>query len=278
MKRKLKICFRIFLVIIVTAACIVAGFHTRHTKAIVVTQFGQTSIGSKAGYLLESEGNKLIMIDGGSSEASDHVLDAIKQKGGVVEAWFITLPHKDHAEVLLEALKDNEIQIGGIYVSFNGREWYEASESEEEAQFAIGLIETLEGENIRGRVHELQLRDEINIDNLNFKILKTKNPEYTENTGNNQSMIIKVSNNFKSMIFLSELGTEYQEDFVNDNQDEIEADSVQVSYHGENTANEEIYKAIKPKISFWNVDEAQNIEGCKDTYMSKNGDVTVEIW
>ena len=275
MKRKLKVLFRCFLIILVTIACVFAGLNTRHKKAIIVTQFGQTQPVSKAGYLIESEENRLVMIDGGNSA---DIVNTIKNKGGIVEAWFITLPHKESAETILNVLKSNEIQVNGIYVSLYGKDWYEENESKEEFEFISDFIDLLESDNVRDRVHELQLRDEINIDNLNFKALKVKNPDYTQNIANNQSMVIKVSNNFKSMIFLGSLGSEYQQDFVNHNQDEIKCDSVQVSYHGEITKNEEIYKSMKAKKYFYNTSEDVGfIDVGAENYISNYEDITVEI-
>ena len=278
MKRKLKLLLKIFLLILVTVLCVFAGFKTRQKKAIILTQFGQTSENSNSGYLLESETGRFIMIDGGTEEDSENVLDTIKRNGGVVEVWFITVPHKENAGVLLEALKDNDIQIGGIYLSVNDEEWYDKYETAEEKDFAIDFIKTLEDDEVRDKVHELNFRDEINIDNLFLKILKVKHPEFIENAGNNQSLAIKVSNNFKSMIFLSNLGTEYQDEFINDNQDEIKADSVQVSYHGENTLNEKIYEFIKPTKYFWNTNkDVTNFDREAENYFTKFGDITVKI-
>ena len=278
MKRKLKLLLKIFLLVLVTVFCVFAGLKTRQKKAIVVTQFGQTSEGSNSGYLLESETGRLIMIDGGTKEDAENVLDNIKRKSGFVEVWFITVPHKENAGVLLKALADKDIQVGGIYLSVNDEEWYEKFETETEKDFAISFVEILKENDIRDKVHELNFRDEINIDNLNFKVLKVKHPEYTLNSGNNQSLILKVSNNFKSMIFLGTLGTEYQEEFINDNQDEIKADYVQVSYHGENTLNENVYKAIKPKKYFWNTNqEIINFDKKTENYFTQFGNITTEI-
>ena len=278
MKRKLKFLFKIFLLIAVTMLCVLAGFKTREKKAIVVTQFGQTSKDSNSGYLLESETGRLTMIDGGTKEDAESVLNTIKQKGGFVEVWFITVPHKENAGVLLEALEDKDIQVGGIYLSLNNEDWYEKYETAEEKEFAMDFIETLEEDDVRDKVHELNFRDEINIDNLFFKVLKVKHPEYTENAGNNQSLVLKVSNNFKSMIFLGNLGEEYQEAFINDNQDEIKADALQVSYHGENTLNEKIYEFIKPTKYFWNTSEdVTHFDSEAENYFTKFGDITVEI-
>ena len=301
MRKKFKIFIGIALVLIITGACIVAGFHTRHINAIVVTQFGQDGNRSM-GYMLKTKENRLILIDGGLPEYSNHIIDVIKQNGGVVEAWFITHAHVDHASVLLDALKDSQIQINNIYVSLNGKDWYEQyEENQGRIDFAIELIDTLAEENIKDRVHEVSLREEFNIDNLNFKILKIKNPKFIENAGNNQSVVIKVSNTYKSLLFLGDLGEEYQEDFINDNQDEIKCDAVQMAHHGQHAVNKEVYEKIDPDICFWPTPEwlwenepgdgkygsgnwetpitRQWIEelGVKENYVAAYGDITVEL-
>lgn len=226
MRRKLKICFRIFLIILVTVACVFAGFQTRHKKAIKVTGFGNSEGELNAGYLLEAETGRLIMIDGGGVDESETVLNEIKSRGGVVEVWFITLPYKERAQVLLDALEDDEIEVGGIYLSINGKDWYDEFENVSELDFVKEFIDTIESDSVRDRVHDLHAKDELNLDNLNFKILKVKHPEYTENAGANQSLVIRVSNNFKSVVFLGGIGTEYEKDLINDNQDEIQVKNI----------------------------------------------------
>ena len=301
MKRKLKICLRIFFIILVTAACVAGGFYTRYQKGIIITQFGQDGNRSM-GYLLETDENRMIMIDGGLPEYSEHIIDILKQKGGVVEAWYITHAHVDHASVLLDALKDPSIQINNIYISLLPREYYERYEEEEgRISFALELSDTLNSEGIRERVHDVSLREEMNFDNLHFKILKIKNPHYIDNFGNNQSVVIKVSNNFKSMLFLGDLGAEHQKDFINENQDEIKADAVQMGHHGQHAVNKEVYELIDPDICFWPTPEWlwnndngdgygtgpwETLEtrrwmeelGVKEHYVAKDGDVTVRVW
>ena len=268
---------------------------------LLLLKCGQNSDRSM-GYLLETKNHNLIMIDGGLPEYSEHVITKIKEKGGVVDAWFITHAHVDHASVLIDAIKCNEIQINNIYVSLNGRDWYEKHEVDEDRiKFANDLIDILASDGVRDRVHEVALRDDYTIDNLNFKILKTKNPEYTDNAGNNQSMVIKVSNNFKSLLFLGDLGEEYQNDFIDNNLDEIKCDAVQMAHHGQAGVNEKVYEKIRPSICFWptpewlwnndsgdgygtgnwkTLDTRSWIEYLKVTenYVAKDGDITVEIW
>lgn len=302
MRKKLKVFFMIVLLLLITLLCIAIGFQTRYKNAIVVTQFSQDGNRSM-GYMLKTKENRIIMIDGGLPEYSEHIINVIKQNGGIVEAWFITHAHIDHASVILDALNDSNIKINNIYVSLNSKQWYEDYETDQgRIDFAINLIKTFSEDNIKDKVHEVSLREEFNVDNLNFKILKTKNPEYIRNAGNNQSIVIKVSNTYKSMIFLGDLGSEYEQDFINSNQDEIKSDAVQMAHHGQQGVSKAFYERISPQICFWPTPQWlwennpgdgkygsgpwKTLEtrlwikelGITENYVAKDGDITVKIW
>lgn len=301
MRRKLKLLLKIFLLLIITCACIALGFKSRYDNGIVITQF-EPQLTRSMGYMLESKENKIIMIDGGLPEDAKHVEEAILNKGGIVEAWFVTHAHDDHVGALIEIIEAGKVQINNIYVSLNSEEWYATYENDARKEFAQKFLETLDKEEIRDKVQEVSLRQEFTIDNLNFKILKVKSPEYTrENAGNNQSMIIKVSNNFKDILFLADLGEEIEEEFLKNNYDEIKSYSVQVSHHGQAGVTRKIYEAIDPTICFWPTPEWlwnndpgdgssngpwKTLEtrlwmgeiGVEENYVAKDGDITVRIW
>ena len=301
MRRKLKLLLKIFLIFLVTCACIALGFKTRYDNGIVITQF-EPQLTRSMGYMLESKENKIVIIDGGLPEDAKHVEKAILNKGGIVEAWFITHLHDDHAGTLIEIIESDKVQINNIYVSLNSEEWYMSYEDDNRKEFAQKFLETLDKEEIRDKVQEVSLRQEFIIDNLNFKILKIKSPEYIgKNLGNNQSMVIKVSNNFKNVLFLGDLGEEVEEEFLNNNYDEIKSYSVQVSHHGQAGVTKRIYEAIDPTICFWptpewlwNNDPGDgssngpwktletrawiNEIGVEENYVAKDGDITVRIW
>jgi len=289
---------RIALIVVVTAVCIMVGMKTRVNNGIIVTQF-EPQLTRSMGYMLETNTGKLIMIDGGLPDDSSHVEEKLLEKGGVVEAWFITHAHDDHYGVLVELIKSGKVIINNIYVSFNSEEWYKTYNPDKYDSIK-NMLDLLDSEDVRDKVHEVNLREEIAVDNLFFKILKIKNPEYTENPGNNQSVVIKVSNNIRSMIFLGDLGSEYESELLNNNIDEIEADAVQMAHHGQAGVSEEIYKAINPTMCFWPTpdwlwnndpgDGSSNgpwktletrswIEKIGATnYVAKDGDITINIY
>lgn len=299
--KKVKKVFTIILLIFVTSMCIGLGIKTRYDKRISIIQFKPQGPRQSMGYMLKTEEDKIVMIDGGTKIDKEHVENKIKENGGVVEYWFITHAHDDHFGVLAEILSENnDIEIKNIVVSLNSEEWYKQNDSERFEEIKE-FLELLKKDDIAPKVHLATLREEIKLDNLNFKILKLNSPEIVVNAGNNQSMVIKVDNMFKSVLFLGDLGVEAEEDFVNHNLDEIKCDAVQMSHHGQQGVSKSTYEKISPKICLWPTPEWlwNNNEGSgfntaqyktietrnwveelkiKENYIAKDGDNIIEIW
>ncbi len=302
MSKKAKKIGIIFLLVLVTILCVALGFKTRYDNRIKIIQFEPQGPRQSMGYMLKTNKDKLIMIDGGTKLDKQHVSQKIKENGEEVEYWFITHAHDDHYGALNEILKENDdIKINNIIVSLNDEEWYKIND-ENRFEDIKEFLSILKREDIAPKVREAILREKISVDNLNFKILKLKSPEIVENAGNNQSMIIKVDNMFKSALFLGDLGVQGEEDFVNNNLDEIKVDAVQMAHHGQQGVGKETYEKINPKICMWptpdwlwdnnngngfNTAEYKTIETrqwiieemkIKQNYIAKDGDLTIEIW
>lgn len=300
MNKKIKKVSIILILLITTCVCVVLGLKTRYEAGILVTQFAPQTERETMGYMLKTNENNIIMIDGGTIGDAEHVKSAIKENGGNVKIWYLTHAHDDNFGTLLSILNDENsgIVVENIFLNLNSEEWYQKNDSENYENYAIKeLFETLDKYEVKSKIHILENREETIVDNLMFKILKVATPEITENAGNNQSVVIKVSNMYKSILFLGDLGVEASKDFVDHNLDEINCDAVQVAYHGQNSVDFETYKKISPKICFWPTSEklwnseyepAENdilkarqwmeTLKVKENYIAKDGDITVRIW
>ena len=293
----------ILLILIVTLGCIALGVKRRYDKGILVTQFAPKTDRQSMGYMIKTDQGKLVMIDGGTRGDTSNVANEIIANGGVVDYWFLTHAHDDHYGVLLSILKNPSkynIEIKTICLNFNEESWYIANDSSryEDIKEMLAMLRT---EEVRDKIHIVQNREEIPLDNLIFTILRTPNPEQKENSGNNQSVVIKVTNMYKSMLFLGDLGPEEENDFVNGNLDEIDCDAVQMAHHGQKGVTKETYEKISPKVCFWptpdwlydnnrgegfNTAEYKTVEtrtwmeelGVKENIVAKDGNQEYRIW
>lgn len=248
-KKKIRFII-IFIVVLLIVLIKLCAPYIKYNNRLELTQLGNMGGRQMMGYFLKTKDNKNIIIDGGTTEDTQNLISYINQNEGKVDAWFITHPHEDHAGAIVEILNNTEIPIYNIYVSLNTPEWYDKYGGERSKE-AKKLMEALEVERVKGKVKEVELGQKIEIDNIKFEILGTKNPEITENAMNNSSMVIKCMVNNKSIIFLGDTGVESGNKLLKYQKEKLNADYVQVAHHGQAGVTEEVYKAINPKVGLW---------------------------
>ncbi len=248
MKRNKKICiFSVILLIILILGTIFGVKTHKNTKLIQLTNNSKSQM---MGYVIKTDNNKIIVIDGGTDQDTENLITNIKKYGTKVDAWFITHPHQDHASGIINVLENNSLDVDKIYVSLNDKDWYEKYGAGRENE-TFRLIDALEKDNVKDKVEEVSLNEEITIDNVKCKILGIKNPEITENAINNSSMIIKMDTGKNTVLFLGDTGEESSKKVIQNQKENLKADIVQVAHHGQRGATEELYDLVNPKICLW---------------------------
>lgn len=292
-----KIFIPIILIIIISIITI--GVQKTNNKPIELIQLAQIEDRQSMGYLIKTKNNKLIAIDGGLKENTQNLIDNINKNGGKVDYWFLTHVHDDHLGAFVEIVKNTNIQIDNIYVSLNELSWYEKYESSR-IDFTKEFFQTLENEKIKNKVHSPELNEILNLDGIKVEILGIRNPEFTENAGNEQSMVIKFDTGKTTILILGDTGTQSSEKLIKTQKDKLKSDIVQVAHHGQAGATEELYKIINPKICLWptptwlwnndsgngeNTGNWKTFEtrqwledlNVEQNYIGKDGNITIEI-
>lgn len=250
-KRSKKKVNKFMLLIIIVIICILFTTMCKNSKKTTeLIQLKNNGSSQMMGYIIKTNNNKIIAIDGGTSEDTENFVKSIKQNGGKVDYWFITHPYKNHASVIIDVINNPDIKIGKIYVTLNDKDWYK-NNGDGRGEEAIKLIDTLNSEKIKNKVDEVSLNQKIKIDNIECEILGVKNPEITTNAVNNSSMVIKMKTNKNTLLFLSDTGKESSEKLLQNQKDRLKADIVQMANHGQSGATEELYEAVNPKICLW---------------------------
>ena len=226
-------------------------------------------------------------------------MNYIRKNNNKVDYWFLTHNHNDHVAAFTEIAKNDDVQIDNIYVSLNEKEWYEENEKSR-AEFSSYLIDILNEEKIKTKVKEPTLNEKIQIDGIKVEILGIRNPEITENSGNEQSMVIKFDTGKTKLLILGDTGIKSSEKLLKNQKNKLKSDIVQMSHHGQAGATKELYEAVKPTICLWPTQEwAWNNDngngensgpwktletrnwmeelGVKQNYIEKDGDIKIKI-
>lgn len=245
------------------------------------------------GYVIITENDKIIVVDGGTEGDADNLAKYINEHGKKVDYWFITHLHNDHAGALYKIVNTTDIEIDNIYVSANDKNWYIENEPKR-AKFSTDFIDMLSESRIKDKVREPYLNEKIYFDNIEMEILGIRNPEILTNCGNNQSMVVKFSYHDKSILFLGDTGVESGAKLLENQREKLKSNIVQMAHHGQAGADFELYKAIDPETclfptSDWiwdNYDGTLKIDETKawikqlnvnNIYVAKDGDQVIKL-
>lgn len=201
-------------------------------------------------YICRTSEGRVIVVDGGYGQDASYLREFLGLLGNKVDTWFISHPHEDHAGALVEILKNpKDIKIRRIVHSSLDKSWYKKYEPECQA-FCDDYYKTLSNSDVK-KV-EAKIGMTIKIDGMLVEVLGIKNPEFENNPYNNQSMVLKVSDTRKSVLFLGDLGVDGGRKLLaGPMASKVRADYVQMSHHGQRGVDEAFYQAVSPKYCLW---------------------------
>ena len=247
MKNKKKIFLTVIILIILVGILEVWKLNLKTTTLEQLKNSGHSQM---MGYIIKTDNDKIIVIDGGTSDDTENLLQKINEYTGKVDYWFITHPHQDHATAFIEIVNNYNIDIGKVYVTTEDEEWYNKY-GDGRADECIRFLDTIKSEKISSKVEEVTLNEQIQIDNIKCEILGIKNPEITKNAINNSSMVIKMETKKNSILFLGDTGVESGNKLLDNQKEKLKVNILQMAHHGQQGVSKEIYEYIKPKICLW---------------------------
>jgi beta-lactamase superfamily II metal-dependent hydrolase len=225
---------------------------TSQAATFTLWQLPEQTRSQMMSYVIRTVSGKLIVIDGGTAGDAPYLRGFLAALGNQVEAWFISHPHSDHVDALTEILRrPQKLQIGTIYASLPDPEWI--------AQYVPKDDDHPNIKNFREALAatklpyvDLQVGQTFAIDGVHIEVFAIRNPEITQNPLNNSSVVLKVWDDHKSILFLGDLGVEAGKKLLaGPYGDKLHTDYVQMAHHGQNGAGEEVYQAIKPSYCLW---------------------------
>lgn len=202
-------------------------------------------------YVFRTSSGKVVVMDGGQRREELTLRGFIGALGGEVEAWFVSHPHGDHMGALCEILKDpQDLRIRHIYHSRITEPVIKAEpeQCEKDCREFYSLLD-----NCRlARVTDIQeAGGEYDFDGMHLKILSVAN-DFTTNAYNNSSMIMRVWDRRKSILFLGDAGVECgRKALEGPYRRYLDSEYVQMAHHGQNGCDEHFYRSIKFRACLW---------------------------
>ena len=220
-------------------------------ESFVLWQLPGQTITQMMSYVIQTTHGKIIVIDGGTAGDAPYLAGFLEPLGNVVDAWFVSHPHSDHVDALREILlKPGELKIHAIYGSLPDSLWV----SQYETELATNTFRLFEAALAHAglAVTEFTLGLTLEIDGVRIEVLSIKNPEITQNALNNSSVVLRVSDQVKSVLFLGDLGVEGGEKLLKScRADRLRADYVQMAHHGQNGVSQAFYERVAPTYCLW---------------------------
>ena len=201
-------------------------------------------------YVIRTVHGHVIAIDGGIQGDAAYLTSFLKGLGGKVDAWFITHPHSDHSDALAAILEGHSgLNINRIYASLPDEDFVRLNEPDSLPDL-LNIKAALSKSN--NHVINLVLGAHFEVDGVNINVLGIRNPELTMNAMNNSSVVLRVSDKYKSVLFLADLGLEAGEKLLHSRfNGMLHCDYVQMAHHGQNGVGKDVYEAIKPSACLW---------------------------
>ncbi len=201
-------------------------------------------------YVFRTDGGKIAVMDGGVDAETSYLRGFLAALGNKVDVWFISHPHLDHIGALMEILKDpKDIKIGKIcHSGFSSQLCSAEPDNKEKAEEFYVLLK-------KSGITVVDVKEAglmINLDQTSFKILGITNEDILVNPYNNSSMIIRVQDHSKSMLFLGDCGKEEGDRLLSGPyRKELDCDYIQMAHHGQQGVSRDFYRTVKFKACLW---------------------------
>lgn len=212
-----------------------------------------TSATNKIGnsYVLVTGNGKVIVMDGGLPTDEVRLRTKLRSVGNHVDAWFISHPHGDHVGALIPILENREgITIGTIYHSRLNAALL-AQETSARNSFATPFYNAL-ARQTETKVVDVQETGQIyTVDGVKIKVLGIANIDIYDNAFNNSSMILKVWDDTKSVLFLGDAGVECGKKVLAAYPKDLDCDYIQMAHHGQQGCDETFYKTVNFRACLW---------------------------
>jgi len=241
-------------VLLAMALTAVSATETASTPAtFTLWQLPQQSPTQMMSYVIRTVHGRVIVIDGGNDAETAYLRGFLAALGDHVTLWIISHPHSDHVAALNGILDDlGTLRIDAIATTLPEVAWLKKYCPGEDATVVHSERLIAGAARCKIPLRRLLLGEELSVDGIQAKVLGVCNPEIHGNGVNNSSLVWRMWDDTKSILFTGDIGVEGSEKVLEGPyRDFLACDYIQMAHHGQNGAVEAFYVASAPKYCLW---------------------------
>lgn len=221
-------------------------------------QLADVKNGQMNSYVIQTEHNKVIIMDGGYDRNKQDLIDLAKEITGQavpeIEAWIFSHTHSDHvnafSSMFNESATKNAVKVKKLYYNITTRDYVvnkEPAALDTYDKFVKALGNFSDSQKVI-----VEEGDVFTIDGLKIEVLITPDEKKASVVPiNDASVIYRVTIGGQRVLFLGDAyeqaGLRLYRGYKND----LTADVVQMAHHGSQGIQRSIYKTIAPKACLW---------------------------
>ncbi|MBP3774711.1 MAG: MBL fold metallo-hydrolase [Bacteroidaceae bacterium] len=202
-------------------------------------------------YVFLTDRGRVIVMDGGHKDDEYYLRGFLARLGNKVDTWFISHPHIDH----MGSLSNIMVEPRGITIRriIHSRFNEALIQSEDYCVERCRMFyERLDAFRDAEVIDLQQAGMEESIDGFHFRILGVSNREILQNGYNNSSVVIKVCDRRKSILFLGDAGVECGRKLLaNVPRSDLDSDYMQMAHHGQNGCDRQFYDTVDFRACLW---------------------------
>ena len=194
-------------------------------------------------YVFVTDKGRVVVLDGGTADDAPFLRGFIAALGNHVDKWIVSHPHADHMGALTEILKaPQQMTIDTVYQSPMTDEQLRTDMNRK--KLADAYFHALDSSGLPV-VNLTEPGLKMKIDGMNMQVIGVAHPDILTNAYNNASIVLRVWDKTKSMVFLGDTGVESGERLLESPYKPLlDCDYLQMAHHGQQGCDERFYRSI----------------------------------